>query len=316
MDTIMTYLNNMFATLPKTSDMNRLKEDLLANMEDKYEELKQNGKSENEAIGIVISEFGNIDELVSELNIDVKDSIDKEHPYLTDEQVEDYLDETKKAGKLIGFGVGICQIGVVFLLLLLQLGNAGGMIGIAALFLFVAAAVGLFIYAGTLMEKHKYLSNGFTLPDDIKISLEHEYELFQPTFTKAIVTGVVLCILSPVVLIVLTSINENSVIYGVIFLLLMVALAVYLFVSTGNQQAAYRTLLKKGDQPNISLPHEKKEDKAIRVASVILWPLTVCIFLISGFLYNQWHINWIIFPIVGLLFAMFSGAYSIIKEKA
>ena len=38
-------------------------------MEDKYNELKSEGKSENEAIGIVISEFGNIDELINELDI-------------------------------------------------------------------------------------------------------------------------------------------------------------------------------------------------------------------------------------------------------
>ena len=38
-------------------------------MEDKYVELKAEGKSENEAIGIVISEFGNMEELIRELGI-------------------------------------------------------------------------------------------------------------------------------------------------------------------------------------------------------------------------------------------------------
>ena len=38
-------------------------------MEEKYRELKRSGKSENEAIGIVISEFGNINELIDELGI-------------------------------------------------------------------------------------------------------------------------------------------------------------------------------------------------------------------------------------------------------
>ena len=42
---------------------------MLRTMEDKYEELKMEGKSENEAIGIVISEFGNIDELIDELGL-------------------------------------------------------------------------------------------------------------------------------------------------------------------------------------------------------------------------------------------------------
>lgn len=69
LDTIVGYLNNMFASLPRTEQMYKLKQELLGNMEEKYHELKDDGKSENEAVGIVISEFGNIDELVSELGI-------------------------------------------------------------------------------------------------------------------------------------------------------------------------------------------------------------------------------------------------------
>ena len=71
MDTIKTYLDNMFLNLPKTDEINSLKNDLLNNMEDKYNELKTQGKTENEAIGIVISEFGNIDELINEMGIKI-----------------------------------------------------------------------------------------------------------------------------------------------------------------------------------------------------------------------------------------------------
>lgn len=69
MDTIKSYLNNIFGNLPKTNQILKLKSDLLLNMEEKYNELKNDGKSENEAIGIVISEFGNVDELISGMGI-------------------------------------------------------------------------------------------------------------------------------------------------------------------------------------------------------------------------------------------------------
>lgn len=72
MDTIKTYLDNMFTALPKTEQAERMKQDLYNNMIEKYQEMKKEGKSENEAVGIVISEFGNIDELVSELGIKVR----------------------------------------------------------------------------------------------------------------------------------------------------------------------------------------------------------------------------------------------------
>ena len=48
MDTIRTYLENMFLHLPKNPEVRRAKEELLSMMEDKYQELKREGRSENE----------------------------------------------------------------------------------------------------------------------------------------------------------------------------------------------------------------------------------------------------------------------------
>ena len=58
MDTIRSYLESMFKNLPLTDKVMRAKSELLQMMEDKYTELIKEGKSENEAVGIVISEFG------------------------------------------------------------------------------------------------------------------------------------------------------------------------------------------------------------------------------------------------------------------
>lgn len=70
METIRVYLDTMFRSLPDTSEVRRAKEELLAMMEDKYTELRSEGKSENEAIGQVIAEFGNAEELIRELELD------------------------------------------------------------------------------------------------------------------------------------------------------------------------------------------------------------------------------------------------------
>ena len=78
MDTIRIYLENMFARLPGTPEIMKLQNDMLHTMEDKYEELKSEGKSENEAIGIVISEFGNIDELLEELGLKAAQNTERE----------------------------------------------------------------------------------------------------------------------------------------------------------------------------------------------------------------------------------------------
>ena len=70
MDTILGYLESMFATLPDTPELLRAKRELGQMMEDKYSELIAKGVSENEAIGTVISEFGNLDEVAQALGIE------------------------------------------------------------------------------------------------------------------------------------------------------------------------------------------------------------------------------------------------------
>ena len=69
MESIRNYLDNVFASVPNTEAVARVKAELLANMEDKYRELIEGGASENEAAGRVFTDFGNIDELFAELGI-------------------------------------------------------------------------------------------------------------------------------------------------------------------------------------------------------------------------------------------------------
>ena len=63
MEAIRNYLETMFLNLPNTPEVYKAKNELWQMMEDKYTELKNEGKSENEAVGTVIAEFGNLDEL-------------------------------------------------------------------------------------------------------------------------------------------------------------------------------------------------------------------------------------------------------------
>ena len=64
----------MFANLPATAEVLKAKDELWGMMEDKYNELISEGKSENEAVGTVISEFGNLDELAETLGLNRQSS--------------------------------------------------------------------------------------------------------------------------------------------------------------------------------------------------------------------------------------------------
>lgn len=319
METIKNYLDNMFANLPRTEQILKLKNDLLSNMEDKYNELKNDGKSENEAIGIVISEFGNIEELVNELGIEIKNEKNI-LPTLSKEEVSDFMETQKKVGKLIGIGVFLCILAPAILILASQLveysfiagisENVSDILGIVPFFLLIAVAVGLFIYSGMRSEKYKYLEGSFQLPTHLRASIEQEYTNFKPTYTLTVIIGVVLCILSPVSLFILSIFGDTASTYGVVILLLIVAIAVYIFIYWGTIKESYSKLLKIDDYSR-----EKEEPRVLRAVSAIIWPLATCIFLVSGFVYNKWHIGWIVFPITGVLFAMFSSTYKILKGQ-
>lgn len=319
METIRNYLDNMFAGLPKTARVADLKNNILTNMEEKYNELKKQGKSENEAIGIVISEFGNIDELVSELGIRKDDSAESK-PVVSREEVETYLKAKKAMGIQVGIGVVLCILAPAALIIVSYLlgrgfssvgstEDIGGVIGIIALFIMVAIAVTIFIFSGMNIERYKYMDEGVQLPGSLETELKQRYDKFNPTFYLCIAIGVCLCILSPVSIIITELLSDDSTEFGAVILLSLVAVAVFIFINAGMKRESFQRLLQIGDY----CKKEKEEDKVISAVAAIVWPLAVIIFLISGLVYGLWYICWIVFPITGILFGMFSAAYNIIK---
>ena len=69
METLRNYLDSMFKRYPETPEAEHAKAELWQMMEDKYNELLADGKKENEAVGIVISEFGDLEEVAESLGI-------------------------------------------------------------------------------------------------------------------------------------------------------------------------------------------------------------------------------------------------------
>ncbi len=320
METIRSYLENMFAGLPKTARVLDLKGNILSNMEEKYYELKNQGKSENEAIGIVISEFGNIDELITELGIQKDDQAINE-PVVTREEVEAYLSVKKSMGRQIGIGVFLCILGAAMLILLSSFLEtvpgiseaAADAPGIITLLVLVTIAVGIFIYSGMNFERYKYMENGVQLPGHLEAELKQKYDQYNPVFYIHLIVGVCIIILSPISLFVTSLFGDRIENYGVVILMFLVACSVYLFISSGMIRESYSRLLRLGDYAEEKM--QKKEDKVIGAVAAIVWPLATAIFLFCGFVYNLWHIAWIVFPITGILFGMFSAAYSIITDK-
>ena len=325
METIRNYLDNIFSNLPKSAEIIKLKEELLSNMEVKYRELKESGKTENEAIGIVISEFGNIDELIMELGIENRKPIESIHT-VTMEEAENYMRDKVKYGKLIAVGVILCILAPAMLMFTHNI-IIGGVFGteinvetleglsVIPLFIFIAIAVGLFIYAGTQLDKYKYLEEDFICPLYVQQRVKVKKEEFSSNFTKLNIIGVTLCVLSPVALIGISAIggyNDDILsTYGAIVLLIMVAIAVFIFIRVGNINNSYNALLQIEEYSSKG----KENNKVIGDVASVVWPIATAIFLIWGLGFNGWDICWIVFPITGILFGAFSGLYALIKRN-
>ena len=95
METIRNYLETMFMQLPDTPEVRRAKKELGQMMEDKYNELTADGMSTNEAVGIVISEFGNLDELAESLGIQRFMGQQVEQGKIFEESVEMNLEDAR-----------------------------------------------------------------------------------------------------------------------------------------------------------------------------------------------------------------------------
>lgn len=332
MDTIKNYLENMFLHLPNTAEVLRAKSELADMMEDKYYELLKEGKTDNEAVGIVISEFGNLKELSKELGIDEivnQEEYKKENIHekvVGREEAREYLKETKQFFKFIGIGTMLCIYSPIMLILLdafLEAGFYGEKyldklevcVGVPFLFIMIAVAVGIFIYHGMKFEKYDYLKKEiFTLDIGLEKDLKLELEEKKLSATIKIIVGVVLCILSVLPLIILDEVTDGlefvSVLSVVLFLF-MVGIAVFLFITGGGEQSSYKVLLQEGDYTVSGKKGNKLADKI----EAVYWPVITCIYLAWSFITMNWGFTWIIWPVAGVLFGVIEVICKLVEEN-
>ena len=319
MDIILNYLDSVFSRMPDTEETRRAKRELASMMEDKYAELKAEGKSENEAIGTVIAEFGNIEELMGALEpAEVPDAAaldaEKEPGGTTfDEkrqvrmvsagEAREYLERMTRWSEKIAAGVFLCILSPAAPIIMDTLsphGKLAELLGVVVLFCMVAAAVYLFIVNGMAMSKYDWLKkNAFVLEPGTERLLRQYQEENRLEFGKKIAAGVLLCILSVVPTIVLESFGEGGLMemMGTLLFLTLVACGVFLFITAGIPYGCLGVLLQEGDYS----PQRKKNDLTGRIASVY-WSVVTAAYLLYSFLTNDWGRSWIIWPVAGVLF--------------
>ncbi|MGX7418675.1 permease prefix domain 1-containing protein [Carnobacterium gallinarum] len=104
MEQIREYIEAIFSSLPKTKEIVELRQNMLENMEDKYNELIESGMNQDEAVGSVIRSIGTAKELKSELGMmdDLKNEAEKVN-YDAEESIQTMSEIQSKVGMGIAF---------------------------------------------------------------------------------------------------------------------------------------------------------------------------------------------------------------------
>lgn len=160
MNQIKTYLDNLFSELPDTDDVNAMREHLKQHMEEEYSALLSEGKNEYEAFGRVIADFGSMDEIKKELNINTSTKNKREDILLSDA----YKNAKKKSTIIIAFAVGLFIMSPVVFLAMDYIFHIE-FLSCAVFLAFIACGVVLCIYAGSLTESYEEILEASANPE-------------------------------------------------------------------------------------------------------------------------------------------------------
>lgn len=317
METIKNYLETMFANLPNTAEVLRAKSELYSMMEDKYTELISEGKHENEAVGIIISEFGNLEELGDVLGIGevVSSNIDDNARYVTDDEAMEYVFDAAQHRLLIGVGVMMFIISPIFPILI------GSDIAAAGMMVLCAIGIALIVLSTVRMGRWKFLDNvkcviDYATANDLYAALRNN------TLSKAIMmtAGIMCIILSVVPVIILDELSVKS-FFGAEMapaaLFVMVGIGALLIMTSTAKEAAYNKLLSLNDAKKVagnydavrSTQHDYGNDIFNKIMPVY-WKTVMCIYLIWSFLTFDWFRTWLIWPIALIIHKVISSSYN------
>ena len=321
METIRNYLETMFANLPNTMDVLKAKNELYQMMEDKYEELIAEGKHENEAVGIIISEFGNLEELAETLGISgvVNNNVDLDTRVVTDEEAMDYVLDASQHKLFVGVAVMLFIISPMFPILFS--GSEGNALGLVGFFVSIAIGVALIILSSVRMGKWSFL-------DNIKCIIEYATanalytELRNNILSKAVMKtiGIMCIILSVIPVIILDELKVMS-FFGADMapaaLFIMVGIGVLLIIASTAKEGAYNKLLSLNDAKKVAGNYDSvrstQHDYGNEIFNKIMpvyWKTVTCVYLIWSFLTFHWHKSWIIGPIAWVIHRVISTSYS------
>ena len=241
------------------------------------------------------------------------------------EEANAFLRVKEQSARRISLGVMLCILSPILLILLTgaqamktleitELQAVG--IGLVVLFLFIGGAVALFVTCGIRGARFEYLEKD---PIDTLYGVDgmvrDRKEKFQPTYTRQLVIGIVLCVVSVIPLFAgyIVSNGEANFLTVVLIavLLAMVAIGTLLIVHCSVIWGSFQMLLEEGDYSR-----QEKEDKFQHGnLSRIYWLIVTAGYLAWSFISGKWDRTWIIWPIAAVAYGAVFGITKALRKK-
>ena len=224
------------------------------------------------------------------------------------EEANQYLDMKSRGSRIVGNATSLCILSPVPLIVLGTMTEDHTLVGFGLVFLLILVAIAVYLFVNYgLHESHMQHLEKESFETEYGVSgmVRERREQYEPTFTRNIAIGVVLCILSviPTIMAGVMEVEDYMSGISVGLLLIIVSIGVNILIRAGMIKSSYDTLLQEGEY-TIEEKHLKKKTDAFSGA---YWCLIVAIYLGWSFSTNNWKFTWIIWPVAGVLYAAVLG---------
>lgn len=240
------------------------------------------------------------------------------------EEASDFLRLKELTAKSIAYATFLCILSPICLLVLGAISeipeyslseNVAGGIGMIVLLVLAAIAVAIFISCGSKTALYEYLEKEiFETEYGISGMVKERKDQYKNTYTKNIIIGSCMCILSFIPLFVGVIINEESDLFSMIMLSVAFVLAgigVVLFIRSGIVWASFEKLLQEGDYSK----QKKENNSAIASVSIAYWLITTAIYLGYSLATNNWEYSWIVWVVAGVLYPAIIAIINVLGKK-
>ncbi len=146
MNKIKNYVDDLFKDIKRTRKSEELKEELISDLEEKYQDLISNGKNEKEAYQEVIGGIGDVDELLEEL----KEPVSRED-----------LEIRKKTAFIVSLSVGLYILALISVIVCDELLELSDTISAISFFGIAGIATCILIYHFMSIPKYQKMDDSF-----------------------------------------------------------------------------------------------------------------------------------------------------------